>query len=81
MPEASGGNRFANEVRDLRATGLQKRPTSREATCVKAIEALPGELREAFRMVWCLGRDRESAAKAMGSSVRKLGGMWHESRK
>jgi len=45
-----------------------------------AIEGLPGDLREVFRMVWYLGLDRESAAKAMGCSVRTLGRMWQEAR-
>ena len=45
-----------------------------------AIEALPGDLREVFRMVWYLGLDRESAAKAMGCSIRTLGRMWQEAR-
>ena len=45
-----------------------------------AIEGLPGDLREVFRMVWYLGLDREAAAKAMGCSVRTLGRMWAESR-
>ena len=45
-----------------------------------AIEGLPGDLREVFRMVWYLGLDRESAAKAMGCSVRTLGRMWAEAR-
>ena len=31
-------------------------------------------------MVWYLGLDRESAAKAMGCSVRTLGRMWQEAR-
>jgi RNA polymerase sigma-70 factor (ECF subfamily) len=45
-----------------------------------AIERLPGDLREVFRMVWYLGFDREAAAKAMGCSVRTLGRMWAEAR-
>jgi DNA-directed RNA polymerase specialized sigma24 family protein len=45
-----------------------------------AIEGLPGDLREVFRMVWYLGLDREAAAKAMGCSVRTLGRMWQEAR-
>ena len=45
-----------------------------------AIERLPGDLREVFRMVWYLGFDREAAAKAMGCSVRTLGRMWQEAR-
>jgi RNA polymerase sigma factor (sigma-70 family) len=44
------------------------------------IEGLPGDLREVFRMVWYLGLDRESAAKAMGCSARTLGRMWAEAR-
>jgi RNA polymerase sigma-70 factor (ECF subfamily) len=46
----------------------------------EAIEGLPGDLREVFRMVWYLGLDREAAAKAMGCSVRTLGRMWQEAR-
>ena len=45
-----------------------------------AIESLPGDLREVFRMVWYLGLDRESAAKTIGCSVRTLGRMWAEAR-
>ena len=45
-----------------------------------AIEGLPGDLREVFKMVWYLGLDREAAAKAMGCSVRTLGRMWQEAR-
>ena len=45
-----------------------------------AIEGLPGDLREVFRLVWYVGLDRESAAKAMGCSVRTLGRMWQEAR-
>ena len=45
-----------------------------------AIESLPGDLREVFRMVWYLGLDREAAARAMGCSVRTLGRMWAEAR-
>ena len=45
-----------------------------------AIEALPRDLREVFRMVWYLGLDRESAAKTIGCSVRTLGRMWAEAR-
>jgi RNA polymerase sigma-70 factor (ECF subfamily) len=46
-----------------------------------AVESLPGDLREVFRMVWYLGLDREAAAKAIGCSVRTLGRMWAEARK
>jgi len=45
-----------------------------------AIKALPGDLREVFRLVWYLGLDRESAAKTLGCSVRTLGRMWQEAR-
>ncbi len=45
-----------------------------------AIEKLPGDLREVFKLIWYLGLDREAAAKAMGCSVRTLGRMWQEAR-
>lgn len=46
----------------------------------RAIEALPRDLREASRMVCYLGLDRDSAAAAMGCSIRTLGRMWQEAR-
>jgi RNA polymerase sigma factor (sigma-70 family) len=59
---------------------LEEIPIERWEEFHAAIEGLPGDLREVFRMVWYLGLDRESAAKAMGCSVRTLGRMWAEAR-
>ena len=55
-------------------------PLERGEEFHEAIEGLPGDLREVFRMVWYLGLDREAAAKAIGCSVRTLGRMWAEAR-
>ncbi len=45
-----------------------------------AIESLPEEQREVFRLVWYLGADRETAAKTLGLSVRTVGRRWQEAR-
>lgn len=69
VDEASGPDESRDEI-----------PIERWEDFHAAIEKLPGDLREVFRMVWYLGLDRESAAKAMGCSVRTLGRMWQEAR-
>ena len=45
-----------------------------------AVEALPDEHREVFKLVWYLGADRETAAKTLRSSVRTVGRRWQEAR-
>ena len=45
-----------------------------------AVENLPEEHREVFRLVWFLGADRETAAKNLGLSIRTVGRRWQEAR-
>ena len=45
-----------------------------------AVENLPEEHREVFRLVWYLGADRETAAKNLGLSIRTAGRRWQEAR-
>ncbi|MGB8853223.1 MAG: sigma-70 family RNA polymerase sigma factor [Pirellulales bacterium] len=45
-----------------------------------AVENLPEEHREVFKLVWYLGADRETAAKTLGLSVRTVGRRWQEAR-
>jgi RNA polymerase sigma factor (sigma-70 family) len=45
-----------------------------------AVESLPEEHREIFKLVWYLGTDRETTAKTLGLSVRTVGRRWQEAR-
>lgn len=45
-----------------------------------AVEALPDEQREVFKLVWYLGLDQQAAAEALGMSLRTLARRWHEGR-
>jgi len=45
-----------------------------------AVESLPEEHREVFRLVWYLGTDRETTAKTLGLSIRTVGRRWQEAR-
>lgn len=55
-------------------------PLGRWESFHRAVENLPEEHREVFRLVWYLGADREMAAKALGSSIRTVGRRWLEAR-
>ena len=55
-------------------------PLGRWESFHRAVENLPEEHREVFKLVWYLGADRESAAKALGLSVRTVGRRWLEAR-
>lgn len=55
-------------------------PLGRWESFHRAVENLPEEHREVFRLVWYLGADRETAAKALYSSVRTVGRRWLEAR-
>lgn len=45
-----------------------------------AVEDLPDDYREVFKLVWYLGTDRETTAKTLGLSVRTVGRRWQEAR-
>lgn len=45
-----------------------------------AVDALPEEQREVFKLVWYLGLDHQTAADATGLSVRTLARRWQEAR-
>jgi RNA polymerase sigma factor (sigma-70 family) len=45
-----------------------------------AVEALPDERREVFKLIWYLGLDQQSAADALGMSLRTLARRWQEAR-
>lgn len=61
--------------------GLEEElPLERWESFHRAVENLPEEHREVFRLVWYLGADRETAAKTLGLSVRTVGRRWQEAR-
>ena len=43
-----------------------------------AVERLPAEQREVFKLIWYLGLDQRGAADALGLSVRTLARRWAE---
>jgi RNA polymerase sigma-70 factor (ECF subfamily) len=45
-----------------------------------AVEALPADLREVFKLVWYLGLDQQAAATALSVSVRTIARRWHEAK-
>jgi RNA polymerase sigma-70 factor (ECF subfamily) len=45
-----------------------------------AVEKLPEEQREVFSLIWYLGLDQESAAKALSCSLRTVSRRWAEAR-
>jgi len=55
-------------------------PIDRWEAFHQAVEALPEDLREVFRLVWYLGLDQDTAAKTLGVSLRTLERRWHEAR-
>lgn len=61
--------------------GLEEElPLERWESFHAAVESLPEEHREVFKLVWYLGADRETAAKTLGLSVRTVGRRWQEAR-
>lgn len=61
--------------------GLEEElPLERWEAFHAAVERLPEEHREVFRLVWYLGADRETAAKTLGLSLRTVGRRWQEAR-
>lgn len=69
-----------DEAEDV-GDGLEEEiPLERWETFHRAVENLPEEHREVFKLVWYLGADRETAAKTLGLSVRTVGRRWQEAR-
>ena len=61
--------------------GLEEElPLERWEAFHAAVESLPVEHREVFKLVWYLGADRETAAKTLGLSLRTVGRRWQEAR-
>lgn len=75
-----GGTYLVNEAED-RADGLEEEvPLERWESFHAAVESLPEEHREVFKMVWYLGVDQKTAAEALGVSIRTVARRWQEAR-
>lgn len=78
---SQGGVHLVDEAADggdgLHEAGI---PLERWEEFHAAVESLPEEHREVFRLVWYLGTDRETTAKTLGLSVRTVGRRWQEAR-
>ena len=71
---------LVDELED-RADSLEEEiPLERWESFHRAVESLPEEHCEVFRLVWYLGADRDTAAKTLGLSVRTVGRRWQEAR-
>jgi len=55
-------------------------PLERWAQFHRAVDSLPDEQREVFKLIWYLGIDHKSAAEALGLSLRTLARRWQEAR-
>lgn len=76
----NGGIAMVDEAEDV-GDGLEEEiPLERWESFHRAVENLPDEHREVFKLVWYLGADRETAAKTLGLSVRTVGRRWQEAR-
>lgn len=77
---SNGGVFRVDEAEDA-GDGLEEElPLERWEEFHAAVESLPEEHREVFKLVWYLGTDRETTAKTLGLSVRTVGRRWQEAR-
>lgn len=79
--DGSNGGVFRVDEAADNGDGLEEEiPLERWEAFHAAVEALPEENREVFKLVWYLGTDRETTAKTLGLSVRTVGRRWQEAR-
>lgn len=79
-PIADGGAYLVEEAAERGDPSDDEIPLGRWEQFHAAVEQLPDEHREVFRLVWYLGTDRETTAKTLGMSVRTVGRRWQEAR-
>lgn len=80
QPGTSSGVFFVDQVQDSGDETDEEIPLARWEKFHAAVESLPEEHREVFKLAWYLGADRESVAKALGMSLRTVGRRWQEAR-
>jgi RNA polymerase sigma-70 factor (ECF subfamily) len=78
--EGTSGDVFLVDEAEEAGDSDDEIPLARWESFHAAVESLPEEHREVFRLVWYLGADRETAAKNLGLSVRTVGRRWLEAR-
>lgn len=79
--DPSGGTAFVIDGAADGGDGLDEEiPLERWEEFHAAVEGLPEEHREVFKLVWYLGTDRETTARTLGLSVRTVGRRWQEAR-
>ncbi len=78
---SQGGVFLVDEARDgALEEDDEEIPLERWEAFHAAVEALPEEHREIFRLAWYLGLDQPTVAETMGMSLRTLGRRWQEAR-
>ena len=70
---------YVDEAPDARDAD-EEIPLERWEAFHAAVEALPAELREVFKLVWYLDVDRKTAADTLGVSPRTVDRRWQEAR-
>jgi RNA polymerase sigma factor (sigma-70 family) len=76
----SGAMQFAVDAVEDENAADDAVPLERWEMFHEAVESLPEEHREVFRMAWYLGADKPSVAKALGMSLRTVERRWQEAR-
>jgi RNA polymerase sigma factor (sigma-70 family) len=71
---------MVDELADRGDVGEEEIPIERWEQFHAAVEALPAEQREVFKLIWYLGLDQQAAAEALGMSLRTLARRWQEAR-
>lgn len=77
---SSGGLVFAVDAVEDDAAVDDAAPLERWEAFHRAVENLPDEHREVFKMAWYLGAEKPSVAKALGLSLRTVERRWQEAR-
>lgn len=80
VQDGSQGNFYVDQAPDGGEELDEEIPIDRWEAFHEAVESLPDELRETFKLVWYLGVDREAAAEALGISLRTFARRWQEAR-
>jgi RNA polymerase sigma factor (sigma-70 family) len=79
MDGTEGGMLIVEEAADARELD-EELPLDRWEAFHAAVESLPEEHREVFKLVWYLGLDQQAAAEALETSVSTAGRRWREAR-
>lgn len=78
--DAKGGGVFIVEGAADERELDEELPLERWEAFHAAVDGLPEEHREVFRLVWYLGLDQKAAAETLGSSQTTVGRRWREAR-